>query len=308
MFAPVEFYKAFLLDFFILKSATYKNVLDNLDLLEAQVLKDVTDYSREDYRKTLKGSIRFTYFHSIETLFEIIFAIERGIRYVSEENQDQLILHRLSKSEFSKNFERIRLIGQRSDVEQSKLWDKIYFKSVDREIPILQYIFYYLLDAKNSDITPEEWRLLGPSLETISNTLSVLAKDFSDRDEYNAYKHGLRIIPLASRFALFESQNRDAIKDMDFSDSMTFVKEVDNEIRFITKAFDTERDFKMTAIASQFIENIISIRRGVYFDTKAFVRFFQKDLVEEITKTNVPARELTVTLKFDKPPRAFTND
>src|SRR5687767_4849837 len=100
MFTPYEFYRSFMVDFFLYKQATYKNIIDNFEKLEPLVLKDVFDYKKDEYLNAIKSSIRVTYFHCIETLFEIIFAIEAGIRSEPNEHQDELILRRLSNSDF----------------------------------------------------------------------------------------------------------------------------------------------------------------------------------------------------------------
>ena len=37
---------------------------------------NIEGYNEKDFRRVIKGEIRQTYFHSIETLFELIFALE----------------------------------------------------------------------------------------------------------------------------------------------------------------------------------------------------------------------------------------
>lgn len=137
MFQPVEFYRTFMTDFFLYKQVIYKNILDNYDEAEPLVLKGVTGQIKADVLKVLKSSIRVTYYHSIETLFEIMFAIESGIRTHPNPHQDELILQRLSNSDFQKNFQRIEKIAA-SDTEELKKFDEtIFIEAGDENISLL---------------------------------------------------------------------------------------------------------------------------------------------------------------------------
>ena len=299
MFTPYEFYRTFMVDYFILKQATYKNILDNFEKAESLVLHDVSDYSKEDYFKILKSSMRMTYFHSIETLFELIFAIEQGVIKEVNEHQDELILQRLATSDFRKNFERISKIAN-SDKDELKKWDTLYkFKTVNETISLLRYIFYYTLTPDKTNFDKSYWDKLDDSLKAVKSTLIILAKDFADRKEYNSYKHGLRVLPLARKFQAFNSETKKEILSMDFSDSMTFVHQGKNEFSVITKGFDTERDFRMTIVVSDFIASIINIRKGIYFnkkEDKTLVKFFDEKLINELTKSNIKAKDLKFTM------------
>ena len=300
MVPPYHFYQGFMLDFFILKQATYKNILDNFEQLEPLVLRDVSDYSKDDYKKTLRASIRQTYFHSIETLFELIFAIETGIRVSPDHHQDELTLLRLVRSQSQINFKRIENLASK-DPDELQLWTKKYkLNSIDQELSMIQYIFYYITNRSNTSIDhPEYWDLLDSSLQCIENSLGLFAKDFSDRTEYNAYKHGLRILPLLKGFTTLNSETAQTVH-FDFSDSITYMTEKDNQIKYTTKVFDTERDFQMTVLVSYFISNITNARKGVFFDQAKLLRFFHPDEVSKLSKVNVKAREMVETYTYEK--------
>lgn len=294
MFAPYEFYKAFLVDFFILKQATYKNILDNFDKVEPIILNGVEQYAKEDYLNTLKSSIRVTYFHCIETLFEIMFAIEAGIRSEENERQDELILQRLLNSDYRKNFKRISKIASGDRDALAAFDDKIYLKRTGHDMSVLQYLFYYTLTPRTFSVGSHWWEKLEPSLKAIKNAIIILAKDFSDRGEYNSYKHGLRIIPMKSKFEAFDLTGK-AILSLDFVDSMTFLQQSKEEFSFVTKNFDTERDHKMTILASELMANIINIRKSVYFNKdgeKINLGFLEHEFLKAADKTNIKSRYL----------------
>jgi len=195
MFPPYEFYRYFMVDYFIYKQVTYKNILDNYSKVESIVMHNVFDYNKENYFKTLKSSIRITYFHSIETLFELIFALEQGIRSEVNEHQDELILQRLAKSDYRINFERINRIAN-NDQDELKKWDEEFiFKSMGKPISLIRYIFYYIISPDNITLDKVNWDKMDPSLNSIKKTLILLAKDFADRKEYNAYNMDLEYYP-----------------------------------------------------------------------------------------------------------------
>lgn len=298
MFIPYEFYRNFMVDYFLFKQATYKNILDNFEEAQPIVLKDVTEYLKEDYFKSIKSSIRITYFHSIETLFELIFAIEGGIREEVNEHKDETILARLANSNFRKNFERIARIAEGDENELSK-WDELFqFESMNEKISLLRYTFYYIINPSNTKIDKAYWDKMPASLDVIKNTLILFAKDFSDRKEYNAYKHGLRILPMKRNLRVYDNDNKKEIFNMDFSDSSTFIYRDKKEFSIITKGFDTQRDFNMTVIASEFMASMINIRKNVYFnktDEKMTVKFFEQDKIDGLSKINITARDLKIT-------------
>lgn len=280
-----------MVDFFLLKQATYKNILDNLDKAEPIVLHGVEHYSKEDYIKTLKSSIRVTYFHCVETLFEIIFAIEYGIRSEANEHQDELILERLLNANYRRNFDRIGKMALRDPKELRSLDDKIFLKKIDHEITILQYIFYYTLTPRTFSIGSQWWEKLDPSLNAIKEALIAFANDFFDRSEYNSYKHGLRIIPLKTKFEALGPEGK-TLLSFDFADSMTFLQQTKDEFSLITKKFDTERDYQMTVLASELMANIINIRKRIYFnkkDEEIHLGFLEEEVLKGVTKTNIKA-------------------
>lgn len=142
------------------------------------------------------------------------------------------------------------------------------------------------------------------TLEAIKYGLHIIAKDFSDRREYNSYKHGLRIIPALKNFTITSQEDKDIKLSWDLEDSMTFYSENKvGAIEFITKTFDTERDIKLTSFCSNVIWNIVTLRRARYFEDKKkmSVLFFDKEMIEKSQKRNVKIQDLKYKItKQDK--------
>lgn len=115
----------------------------------------------------------------IETLFEFIFTLS------SYHEND--IWASLAFSNWNDNYKQIKELSNRK-LKQPDLKSKIIavIEGKETEISLLRWIFYYVYPLKISD---EE---LEKNLDKIEELLVIFAKDFSDRDEYNAYKHSLR--------------------------------------------------------------------------------------------------------------------
>ncbi len=120
-----------------------------------------------------------------------------------------------------------------------------------------QYLFYY---AFKQDKLP-------PGLEdcvgAIKHALHLLATELSDTAEYNSYKHALRSLPAITELAFAKPETMEIVMSFDTKNSMTYFQELkNNSFSYHTKAFDSERDYKMTLLASNLIYNIIMFRRA----------------------------------------------
>ena len=281
------FYISFLADYFILRATTYKSIIENDDLAEVILSKSPNGLNKENYIKSLKASLRQNYFHSIETLFEIMFAIEMGLDKKSDPAQDELIQYHLTHSS-KKNLKRIEPLGKEENTAPNFL-DREYIFVIDGEqktFPLLQYLFYYIIspiDSGANNATDEE---LQESLSAIRLSIQHLAKDFTDRTEYNSYKHRFRLMPIFGD-----------------DDTMMFMTPTpDNVLEFTTRVFDVERDYKMTRLVSDLIQAIIHARKSYYFkDIKPNPAFFKLDEVRDYVASRIKSSEAKVTLTFEKP-------
>jgi len=168
------------------------------------------------------------------------------------------------------------------------------------EIPLLRWIFYFVYPSK---MTEDEWK---NNLDKIKRLISLFAKDFSDRGEYNAYKHSLRFYnsSFAMSIGLTGSQQMHTIGAS--NDSITYLEEQRKEqkgtgrILRTTKPFDFERDCNCCLVIYSMIKNIISTRKysiltelhGKSFD---FSTFSDIDINKvAIPKTGVTKSSFTV--------------
>lgn len=296
MIDPKLFYSKFMVNYFDYKITYLQYALNNYKEFQPENL--ILQYSDKDFLLTIKSDIRQTLFQAIETVFEIIFALvpnDHGLI------ADQGILRTLSKGE--SHYNRIKQISENYK-ELDFLSENVILPDGE-SVPIIQYIFYFGLH-KNENITEK----INTSLEAIRRALFILAKEFSDRGEYNCYKHGLRIIPALNFFKLSRADNNEKIADWDLSDSMTYFKEFEKEntTQFITKVFDTERDLGLIRLCSDLLWNIIKIRNVAFNEAhksdskKSLIEvfFFDKDLINSANKTHALIQNLKFTTTFEE--------
>jgi len=115
----------------------------------------------------------------------------------------------------------------------------------------------------------DEWK---NNLDKIKRLLLLFAKDFSDRGEYNAYKHSLRFYnsSFSMSIGLTGSQNMHILGAS--NDSITYLEEQKNKeqdgqykstghILRKTKPFDFERDYNCCIVIYEMIKNIVKTRK-----------------------------------------------
>jgi len=73
----LDFYKFYPSDHWKYKATMLKNILEKYEEVEDILNLGIIDVIEEDYKKMLKVEIHFTYFHMVEALFELIFALEK---------------------------------------------------------------------------------------------------------------------------------------------------------------------------------------------------------------------------------------
>ena len=285
-----EFYKTYDPDYWLYKISLLKNCHNNFDSIKDTLNDDLSDVVDDDYKRALRTEMHFLYFQMVETLFEIIFAVSK------HDNRNLWLA--LTFSNWKDNYNEIVKLSEISYLFTSKIKTTISGNEV--EIPLLRWIFYFVYPSK---MTEDEWK---NNLDKIKRLLLLFAKDFSDRGEYNAYKHSLRFYnsSFAMSIGLTGSQQMHTIGAS--NDSITYLEEQRKEqkgtgrILRTTKPFDFERDCNCCLVIYSMIKNIISTRKysiltelhGKSFD---FSTFSDIDINKvAIPKTGVTKSSFTV--------------
>lgn len=163
-----------------------------------------------------------------------------------------------------------------------------------------EFIFYFGYSSK------VEWKNeIAKSLDAIKYTLRLLAKEFSDRTEYNSYKHGLRIIPAIKKFSFLDPKSNKEELSWSLEDSMTFFSfdKKTKEYAYTTKIFDSERDIRMTSVCSNLIWCMIKSKAVAFNQSKTDghkkteVLFFGKEEVDAAMTTNVKIQNLKYSIR-----------
>lgn len=297
IFEPSQFYNQYLKDYHKTKAIYLKKMLDNIEKAKELFIIE-NNYDSDDiksnFRKIIQCELRQNYFHAIETFFELFFALDpRGKEYLDDKN----IQFNLTNSQWRKTFKKIQNIHEKSDSLEFLNELMIYG---NKKITIGHFLFY-------TGIPLEKYPDMKESLEAIKKGIRILASDFLSRDEYNAYKHGLRLISSVQELRMFDPKTKETNMKWDLSDSMSYYQPTKdpNEITIITKVFDSERDFQMAYFCSNLIHQLIYYRRIAMGITKKGedkipITFFGNKLVEDCFKINVPIQDIVYSVSKNK--------
>jgi hypothetical protein len=216
IYDPTIFYSTYLDDYHKFKIITLKTLLDNADRYENDFFEGgLTSDGKETYKKTLQADLRQTYFHAIETFFELFFHLNPIAKeFIGDEN----IMIALTHSNWRESYKKIKEIAEN---ENALDYLDMEVNMVNFKVTVGHYLFYYgLSSTQKMDEKFEE--KLTESLSAIKYGIRLIAKDFIDREEYNSYKHGLRIIPALKEIAVADVKTMTPHIKWNLEDSMSF--------------------------------------------------------------------------------------
>jgi hypothetical protein len=280
MISPSTFYQSYQLHHHRAKAIVFKKLLDEGILNANDVIDPIWSFTKDDLERTLRIEMRTNLFHAIETFFTLYFCLQPD----ENGNVDDLnLFYNLSKRSFY--YKNIRAIADGGD-NLNILNQNVRVNC--EEIRFGQYLFYYGL--KQDKFPPG----LVDCLDAIRYGILSLANEMSDTAEYNSYKHALRSLPAFLEFAFAKRDTLEIVQSFDAKYSMTYFQEFkDNSFSYETKVFDTERDFKMTLLASNLIYNIIMFRRAsIVRDLAGIpVGYYSKESIDDCLKRNISTIE-----------------
>jgi hypothetical protein len=285
-----EFYKNYNPDHWLYKISRLKNCHDNYDEIEKILKHDLANVSDEDYKRSLRTEMHFLYFQMVETLFEIIFAVSK--------HDNRNLWHTLTFSDWRNNYKEISDLSIASNLFTNKI--KTIIGDNEVEIPLLRWIFYFIYPSR---MTNEDWK---NNLDNIQRLLLFFSKDFSDRGEYNAYKHSLRFYNSKFSMSIGITGANSMFNIGTSDDSIVYLEEHKGKpgepgrVAQTIKPFDFERDCQCCLIIYSMIKNIIETRKysllgelqGKEFD---FSTFKDINIIEDIIpKTGVTKSSITI--------------
>lgn len=300
MLQAAEFYKYYQANFFKFQQIINKEALDNIDYWLEKFDDDTKSNDRDQVSQIIKSHIRLTYLHCIDTLFELIFGLYPRDHIIQDQNLPLII----SRNNDSFNKHRIQGFANNSEATINEITQDITFGN--QNASLIQYIIYHQISSES--LANQDFLInIKDSIKPILSLLSIFAADLTDKSEYNSLKHALRVVPFTGSFNLLDPKTNIPIAGIDFKDAQHFIIDSQEDIKITTKNFNTERDYKLTLIASKMIWNIIKLRDS-YFSlndnkgfTTCFVYFFDNDEFEDLEKSITHRQEIVFNIKKNMP-------
>lgn len=286
MISDNHFYKHFQINYFDYKISCLRFLIDNIN--EMNFKKDITGYSESDFKRALQSDLRQTRFQAIETVFEVMFALKSK----STDRIKVPLIEVITNYKFS--YEEIKRIASSEDA-LSFLDAKITLGDKSKTT-LGKFIFYP--GIKKDEFQKE----IEMSMKVIKKGLQVLAKEFSDRREYNSYKHGLRILPAYKEISFHDPTAPDSSLSFNLENTMTFYsKGKKGDFQYITKSFDTEKDFRTIKFSSVLLWNMIKLRdfaiNGTSPDGPSNGYLLSMEAIDEIKRTDVKIQDFIYSVK-----------
>lgn len=264
-----DFYNYYSFNHYLYKITLLENIYNNYDEKKNDIFLEVPNYDKTELFRTITLEIRATVFQAIETLFELIFAIQRN----KQKGQIEDLWYLLSNSPWQQNYDEIVKIAQGENPSLSEL----VLLENGLQISLIHLAFYYGL--------PFEYKkeIIQGSCKTINNILLLLASEFKNRNEYNSLKHCIRCMPLLKKMD-FLDKDKNIIATFDFSNTYSFMVPGNQKktISLNTKKFETNRDILLVHLSSYLITNIILSRRFFLNKSKGNLTYFTEAIFKEL--------------------------
>lgn len=293
MFSSQEFYHGFQINHFDYKQLNNRYLLERPNKEIEKIIKPILGGNIEEFKRSVKVDIRLTFLLSIETLFELIFALlpdKKGIVH------DADLIFQLAKKTFYYDELRKFNKGEPSKLDHLKT-ERSYQNG--RSGTLLRHLFYFGLWKDEVE------QQIQSSLATIDDALKILSGELSNREELNSYKHGFRGIPFVKSFMLADFKTHEKKLNFEIDDSVTiysYNKETEAH-EYLTKSFDPDRDMLLTHTTSNLIYNIIQPRKVLFKKDKQedipYLMFFDEEL-KKASKVNVNIQDLKITSTPEK--------
>lgn len=290
-----QFYRWYLVDHYLYKQELLIKAIEQHEELKNTLLEDVEDVDEEEYLTSLKIDVRLTYFLSVETLFELIYALRP--RKGGIDNTNIWLYLSESGSDRSKYYDWV------ADIAQGDLtyFDQEVTATEEGDVVSLDRYLFYFGDY------PEWSNKIEESLEAIRDILRVLALERYDREQFHHIKHSLRLFPMMEKVEAFKPEDEEKILEIDMSDMVTQLRleedSVEKKLLLRSTPLDYKRDYRMTLLCSRLISNIIRTRRIVLLDDdeEEPIYFFDEEEFSEVKESDSDVGEIQFGTGYRRP-------
>ncbi|MFX1258160.1 MAG: tetratricopeptide repeat protein [Promethearchaeota archaeon] len=272
-----DFYKSYFLSYWEVKIETLKYQINNFEEFNKSIVdkEEFSEIQNLDLklRSVINFDIHSLLFQITEALFSTMFALENF--------DDEYLWFNLSFPKDSS--ERSFAVYDKISKFQNYYWVEQYLIDIklvgDQEIPLWEYLFYFHVNLDNYKVD------INRNRDNILKLLHKLASIFSDRNDFNAYKHSLRCYPSSLKLT-FISERSQKVIDQKFSKyginflTKSEINENDESINLTYKSFSPTEDLYHIEKAFHLLSNIIETRRAYYHDIQNFKLYFFEDFKE----------------------------
>lgn len=224
------------------KAVLLKGIIDNTESVINNI-QGTDGYEFIDYEgltSHLKAEIHFSMYHALESMFAMIFALIK---------QPDNVWEWLTTYRFGDFNSMIKCVAN-SDISSI---------SEMSEIETISYLFF-----KHYPVEFVEQADTKKGMQKISRILTLCAKEMIDKDEYNSYKHGLRVL---SGSLELKSVNENEEKEEILSEvpGLVYLSAKKNEpLNTISKQYSYERSYKIIKVSSQLTSLMVKQRKLEY--------------------------------------------
>lgn len=269
----LEYYKLYNLDYWPSKIAFLKNSIENFNEVKSILYKGLDEPNENNFLLSLKTDLHFLYFQMVETLFELIFALENY--------DDKNLWHYLSFSDRN-NYNKIKEIANGdNDLFIRKIKLSNPKNNDEKEISFLRYVFFYLIDLEKIGFPKKD------NISVISKLIRKFAYDFSDRKEYNAFKHSMRLI-YEKPNPVIETVDKKHSIELKGENAFTYIDKYETDkhlgVSIVTKSFYPDIDIKLCSYCSWLIYNVIVSRKNSFFGTDEPIISFETINLDKINE------------------------
>ncbi len=293
---PEIFFKKFPYKYWLFKAEMLYNMIedDASDFHDKDGNLEAIGGNVKDFQQMLKYELHFTYYHQAEALFELIFALEK---VMGESKYVWLEMSQVKYSDMRRFREKINRIANGSDELSSK---KVNLTD-GRDISFYEWLIF---DAFVPELEIRE-DSVNISTKKMDEIILFAAKDLSDNKEYNAFKHGMRILHLFDHFSIKDKEKNKFEFKFDLKNSFTYVDYPKDkqrkdgkagDVQAVTKGYNPKQDLLKIKFITLLMTGIIEVRKMRFFGNGRIIEFQKFDLIKKLNELRPQTEHFTYTL------------
>ena len=269
----LKFYQGYDEAFLFTKAETLMRLVDDVEKYKsAMLMDDCKDFNQDKFIETLNAEIHFTEFHQFEAFFAVLIAVF------------QKLPHWLYLTTYT-----TREIKQKVDLFLGNDIKTVSNNLVDNPHEFINFAVYAGFMSDDEKIA-QNWQ---QNLDNIFWFITRIARKYIEGSEYNAYKHGLRVItgPSFIKFSptgqpdkgfQYESKNSIRFLEMDEVEKNIF------QVKETFKHFNPIESINHLYFMNSILETIKSVRMArLKGETKANLKTFLSLDKDDLNKLRV---------------------